>query len=130
MLKILLIVTFAALAVHILYINGYGVISNKRAVMYVGSIRGKTSCKAMFTSCSGTIKRVMKFKESKIFRFHLISNLSKGSLTVEILDAGKRPLCTLSEKNPIADIKINAKGRYYLVFTFQSATGDYILNWE
>lgn len=130
MLKIVLILTFAVLVVYILYINGYGVVSNKRAVMYVGTIRGKSSCKAMFTSCSGTIKRVMKFKEHKIVRFQLISNLSKGSLMVEILDAGKYPVAALSEKNPIAEFEVNAKERYYLIFSFQSATGDYILSWS
>ena len=114
---------------YILYINGYLIINAKKAVMFVGTIRGNRGCKANFTSCAGTIKRIIRFKESKTYHFDLISQLSKGELLVEILDSAKQPILRLDGNNQSADINVNAKQRYYMVFSFHSATGKYELSW-
>lgn len=111
--------------VYFLYFNGFGEFSNKSALMYISSVSG-----ARFTSCTGTIKRVLKFKESKVFTFILDLNLSKGKLVVELLDKDKCPVLTLSDSNPVGRIEVTAKQRYYLVFKYQSATGNYSLRWE
>ena len=111
--------------VYFLYFNGFGEFGNKSALMYIGSVSG-----ARFTSCTGTIKRVLKFKESKVFTFILDLNLSKGKLVVELLDKDKCPVLTLSDSNPVGRIEVTAKQRYYLVFKYQSATGNYSLRWE
>lgn len=111
--------------VYFLYINGFGGVSNKSALMYIGSISG-----ARFASCTGTIKRVLKFKESRVVCFTLDLNLSKGKLIVELLDKDKCPVLTLSDSNSVGRIDVTAKQRYYLVFKYQSATGDYSLRWE
>lgn len=115
---------------YILYINGYLIINAKKAVMFVGTIRGNRGCKANFTSCAGTIKRIIRFKESKTYHFELISQLSKGELLVEILDSAKQPILRLDGNNQSADINVNAKQRYYMVFRFHSATGKYELSWR
>lgn len=111
--------------VYFLYINGFGELNNKCALMYIGSVSG-----ARFASCTGTIKRVLKFKESRVFTFILDLDLSKGKLIVELLDKNKCPVLTLSDSNPVGRIEVIAKQRYYLVFKYQSATGDYSLRWE
>ena len=97
--------------------------------MFVGTIRGKSSCKANFASCAGTLKRIIRFKESKTYHFELISQLSKGELFVEILDSAKQPVLRLDGNNQSADIDVNIKQKYYMVFRFHSATGKYELSW-
>lgn len=129
MLKAIIIITVVGILFYILYISGYLVINAKKAVMFEGTIRGKSSCKASFTSCDGTLKRIIRFKESKIYHFELISQLSKGELLVEILDSAKQPILRLDGDNQSADINVNAKQRYYMVFIFRAATGKYELSW-
>ena len=86
-------------------------------------------CKANFASCAGTLKRIIRFKESKTYHFELISQLSKGELFVEILDSAKQPVLRLDGNNQSADIDVNIKQKYYMVFRFHSATGKYELSW-
>lgn len=115
---------------YLLYINGYMVINAKRAIMFVGSIRGKDSCKARFSSCSGYMKRVIRFDESRSYNFVLVPELTEGELVVEILDSNKQNIMKLDAYNRYANIVVDKKKRYYLVFNFQSASGSYELDWN
>ena len=114
-------------AFYLLYINGFVVINAKRAVLYFGFMGGK---KATFTSCTGYTKRVIKFDASGPVHFQLNLELSKGEVTMELLDAAKQCVLKLDRTNPSSVLQIDAKKRYYLVFRFQSATGNYLLTWE
>ena len=116
-----------AIVFYWLYTNGYFVINAKRALLYVGSMGGK---KATFTSCTGYTKRVIKFRESGEFHFHLDATLSKGELTMELLDSAKQCILKLDSVNTSGVTPIDAQKRYYLVFRFQSASGSYLLTWE
>lgn len=115
---------------YLLYLQGYMVVSSKRAVLFVGSVRGNGSCKASFSSCSGYMKRVMRFKESKAYYFTLDYELQKGDMEVKLLDASKQPIAILNQSCRNVMIDVDRKGRYYLVFTFKSASGNYELKWE
>ena len=110
-----------------LYINGYFVINAKRALVYVGSMGGR---KASFTSCTGYTKRVVTFRETKTVNFHFDLELSKGEAAMELLDASKNCILRLDSSSLHAQIPIEAKKRYYLVFHFKSASGHYLLTWE
>lgn len=112
---------------YFLYINGYLVTNAKRAVMYIGSLGGR---KANFTSCTGYTKRVIKFKESGSVHFNLDLEISKGDVTMELLDTTKQCILRLSNSQPSAIIHIDTKKRYFLVFRFKSASGRYLLTWE
>ena len=122
---ILLVAT--GIAFYLLYINGYLVTNAKRAVMYVGSMRGK---KASFTACTGYTKRVVRFKESETVRFVFDLDVSKGEVTMELLDGAKRCILRLDDIRRSADIQVEANKRYYLVFRFKSASGNYLLSWK
>lgn len=78
----------------------------------------------------GYMKRVMKFKENKGYHFTLDSELQKGELEVQILDSLKQPIAILNHIHADAVVDADKKGRYYLVFTFKSASGNYELRWE
>ena len=125
----LLIVPLAALF-YLLYINGILVLSNKRAAVFVGSIRGKERCSARFCACSGQMRRVFRFEESMNYHFTFTNELSEGTLRVEVLDGKKNKLLVLDSDQSEGNIEVDKKKRYYLVFRFQSATGSYELAWK
>ena len=130
MWKIIIIFICLAILFYILYMQGFLVINAKRAVMFMGSIRRKSDCKAKFTMCSGSMKRVIRFEEDKTYNFSLNSKLTSGEMEVKILDSSKQPVITLDSNNPKANLDADRKQRYYLVFLFESATGSYELRWE
>ncbi|MCH5188450.1 MAG: hypothetical protein J1F63_08605 [Oscillospiraceae bacterium] len=130
MWKIIIIFICLGILFYILYMQGFMVINTKRAVMFVGSIRGKSNCKAKFTMCSGSMKRVIRFEESRAYNFSLKHELQNGKMAVNILDSSKQPMITLDSNNIKARLNADKKQRYYLVFLFKSATGSYELSWE
>ena len=115
---------------YVLYINGYMIVNAKRAVTFIGSIRGRGKCGASFHSCSGYMKRIMRFKESRVYHFELEVNLVSGEMVVEVLDREKKPVMRLDGNTPKAEIEVDTKKRYTLVFRFKSATGDFKMRWE
>ena len=127
MTKLLLIFALLGGIMYLLYINGYMVFNNKKALTFIGSQRGN---KASFTSCNGWMKRVVKFSESRNYAFDLDVKLSKGDMQVELLDGKKQPIMRLDGNNPKAVIEIDANKRYYLVYRFNKASGSYELKYE
>ena len=126
MVKAIILLVFIGILSYLLYINGYMVISSKHAFMFLGSERGK---KAMFSSCTGYIKRVIKFKESKVYHVNFGLELEKGEVTLELLDT-KKQLILLLNGNETSEIEVKQGQRYYMVLRFKSATGSYEVMWE
>ena len=112
---------------YLLYSNGYLAMASKRAVMYVGSKRGKA---AKFSSCSGYTKRIIKVQETKQYRFSLDCNLTAGTVLVEVLDASKKSILTLDETHRCAAVDLEKGQRYNLIVRFKAASGDYVLDWN
>jgi uncharacterized protein YdaL len=112
---------------YLLYSNGYLAMASKRAVMYVGSKRGKA---AKFSSCSGYTKRIIKVQETKQYRFSLDCNLTAGTILVEVLDASKKPILSLDETHRCAAVDLEKGQRYNLIVRFKAASGDYVLDWN
>jgi len=44
---------------YFLWVNGYMILNAKRALLFVGSLRGKNKCEVSFSSCSGYVKKVI-----------------------------------------------------------------------
>ena len=105
-----------------LYNQGYMVLKSMNAVTFVGSDKGNS---AKFTACSGHMKRVIKFKADGTYAFVLDSELSKGDMSVELLDPAKQKIMHLDSSNRSATITAEEKKKYYLVIRLQSATGRY-----
>lgn len=84
----LIILTVVMLGVFIfLYSQGYMVSKSISAVVFIGSTKGNS---AKFSSCSGYMKRVIKFKEDGTYTFVLDAELSKGDMSVELIDSTKQ----------------------------------------
>lgn len=126
MAKIIVIFIILMILYYVLYINGYMILTSKRAMMFIGTQRGK---EARFTVCTGYIRRVIKFEESREYEFTFNAELSKGNVSVELLDASKKRVLFLKE-NRCGKVSVEAGKRYYLMIRFESSTGSYQLDWS
>ena len=127
MVKMIALWLVLGVAFYMLYSNGYLAMASKRAVMYVGSKRGKA---AKFSSCSGYTKRIIKVQETKQYRFSFDCNLTAGTILVEVLDASKKTILTLDKTHRCAAVDLEKGKRYDLIVRFKAASGDYVLDWN
>ena len=115
------------IVMYMLYRNGWMVLSSKSAVTFIGSNRGKS---ATFSGCSGSIKRIVRCREDREYRFFLDAALTKGRMSVSLLGPDKRELLQLTESMPLGAVTLEKGTRYTLVLRFRSATGRYVLQWN
>ena len=127
MVKMIALWLVLGVAFYLLYSNGYLAMASKRAVMYVGSKRGKA---AKFSSCSGYTKRIIKVQETKQYQFSFDCNLTAGTVLVEVLDASKKTILSLDETHRCAAVDMEKGKRYDLIVRFKAASGDYVLDWN
>jgi len=120
---VLLLILLVGLFVF-LYDQGYMVIKSTSALMFVGSAKGTS---ARFTSCNGSMKRVVRFESDGTYRYFLDAELSKGDIAVELLDPAKETVLHLDCASPSAAVTVEKRKKYYLVIRFRSATGRYAL---
>lgn len=111
----------------LLYESGYGVVSSKRAIIFVCTKRGK---KASFTSCTGCIKRIIRFREDALINVSFTCELTKGDVTVELFDRTKQQLLRLDSTTPYGSVTVKRNQRCILVVRFRGATGEYLLDWQ
>ena len=123
----LLLIPATAAGMWLLYQNGLMVLNSKRALSFVGSDRGR---RASFTACTGTVRRIVRFSASKTLRVVFSPVLTKGSVTMELLNSQKQQLLLLDETHPTGNTSVKKGQRYHLVFHFQSATGEYSLQMD
>lgn len=122
--KIVLLVAFFVAIFFVLYHQGYMIVKSTSAVSFIGSARGNA---ARFTSCNGYIKRIVRFKDNGTYNFLLDLELSKGDLSVELLDSANDRIMQLDSANRRGSITIKKGQKYYMVIHFKSATGRYAL---
>ena len=127
MVKVIALWLVLGAGFYLLYSNGYLAMASKRAVMYVGSKRGKA---AKFSSCSGYTKRIIKVQETKQYRFSFDCNLTSGTVLVEVFDASKKPILSLDETHRCAAVDLEKGKRYELIVRFKAASGNYDLDWN
>ena len=116
---IVMLVTFI-----FLYNQGYMVLKSISAVTFIGATKGNG---AKFTSCSGVLKRIVRFKADGTYTFVLDAELSKGNMSVELMDAAKQSIMQLNGSNRSASVTVEKQKKYYLIVNFKSATGRYAL---
>ena len=121
----LILLTFLMLCgFYFLYSQGYMVLKSISAVTFIGLKKGTG---ASFSSCTGFIKRVIRFKEDGTYTFTLDAELSKGTVSVELEDSAKQKTMQLDSSHGSAAVTVEKKKRYYLIVRFHSATGRYTL---
>lgn len=85
--------------------------------------------RASLNSCTGWVRHMGRFSESRTYEFTLDTQLSKGDAAVSLLDAKKVLLMRLSRQSPAGKIDLDARNRYYLRWEFENATGKCTLRW-
>ena len=105
-----------------LYNQGYMIVKSYSAVTFIGSTGGTG---ARFTSCNGYLKRIIRFKEEGNHTFILDAELSKGDISVDLLNSAKQRIMKLDCANNCASVTVEKNKKYYLVVNFNSATGRY-----
>lgn len=127
MIEVVLLIILAVVMLGIfifLYHQGYMILKSISAVTFIGSMKGNS---ARFSSCSGYMKRVIKFKADGTYTFVLDAELSKGDLSIELIDSAKQKIMQLNCTDRSASVTVEKKKKYYLVINFSAATGRYAL---
>ena len=114
--------------IYILYCQGFAVLRRTAAIIIVFR-HGKNTDKATLDACTGWVKHVGRFHESKTYEFFLDAQLSKGNVEVILLDRKKQQLMKLNPQFPTCKIELDARNRYYLRWEFKSVTGNCELRW-
>ena len=120
---VLLIAVLVGLFVF-LYNQGYMVINSKSAVSFIGSASGSG---ASFTACNVYTKRIVRVPSDGIYTYIFDAQLSKGDMSVELLDSARQRIMQLNCTNRSASVCVEKKKKYYLIINFKSATGRYTL---
>ena len=114
--------------IYILYCQGFAVLRRTTAIIIVFR-HGKNADRATLDSCTGWIKHVGRFHESKTYEFFLDAQVSKGNVEVILLDRKKQKLMKLNPQFPTCKIELDARNRYYLRWEFKGVTGKCELRW-
>ena len=117
----------AGIALFELYFAGLVPVSSKRAVMFSGSMDGK---RVSFASCSGYIKRIVRFRSDGSCTMRLAAELTKGDMWVELSDSGGNLLAHLDGQGAESSFPVRAGERYRLLVRFKGASGKYDLDWN
>lgn len=80
-------------------------------------------------TCTGWVRHAVRFRESGAYEFCLDSRLSKGAVSVVLLDGKKRVLLQLSQDVPVGEVELNRNARCCLRWDFKNATGSCELRW-
>ena len=129
-MKIVLIFLIVCLLFYILWISGYLIINQKRALLYFDRRGKESSRKITFSSCTGYTKRVLNLSKNHLYQFSFSSDITKGTAIAEIQDKNKNVLFSLDNIHPVQSLDTSQISRYYLVFRFQKADGTICLEWK
>lgn len=130
-MNILFFIVIAVLVcavIYILYCQGFAVLRRTAAIIFVFR-HGKNADTATLDSCTGWVKHVGRFHESKTYEFFFDAELSKGNVEVILSDRKKQQLMKLTPQSPTCKIKLEEKNRYYLRWEFKGVTGKCELRW-
>ena len=110
------------------YFGAIAAVKSIHAVLFMFTPR-KNVDKAVLDACTGWIRHMGRFYESRTYEFVLDDQLSKGDAQVLLLDSKKQPLLKLNRYAPYRAIELDGKSRYYLHWEFKSASGKCELRW-
>jgi len=101
-----------------------------RAVLFI-FLPGKKADKVTLDACTGWVRHMGRFYESKKYVFVLNPQLIKGDVEVLLLDQKKQTILKLTRQVPSQTIYLDAKNnKYYLRWEFRSASGKCELYWK
>ena len=128
-----MIYVFVALAVfavfiYLLYRQGFAVTKSIAAILFIFRPERQAD-RVSLDTCTGWVRHVGWFHESRIYEFYLNCQLSNGDAEVTLLNSQVQALLRLNRNQPTGVIELEKKARYYLQWDFQRATGKCELCW-
>ena len=128
----ILIPAVLVIVFYILYVNGLMVISVKKALFFRGDSLGvmKNSTRAEFSSCSGYLKRILKFKETGVYEFRSQMEIESGSAAIVIVDDKGIPVVTADSENTSQRAQIEKGRKYHIIVKLKKAKGRYAFSWN
>ena len=126
MIRTLILLAALTAVLVALYECGVMAMQSKRAVLFVGSING---CRASFSNCTGTIRRVMRFAQSGEYRFTLSGAAEQGEIICTMIDADGT-VCAQLKPGESTVIAAEKGKRYCVRIRMEHATGKYELRRE
>lgn len=126
------IILFLALFLlfYFLWINGHLILNRKRALLFVGSFRRKDNCELTFSSCTGSVKKVIKLEAGRRYLFCLDHTLTKGEVSAAVENKKKETLLRLTPLQKTGRLDVEPGERYYLLLRFERADGSLVLTWH
>ena len=106
----------------LLYDRGFISVKSACSLLFVGTIYS-----ARYKGAHGTIRRVVRPAESRLYQLCFSSELSKGSASMEILDGQKQSLLTL-EGQQVEEIFLEKGKKYILILRLIHADGAHHLD--
>ena len=120
-----------AVALWLLYSNGYMYTQSKTAMVFKGDGKGqKNRMGFSFTRCNGHVSRVLKIREGGLFRFDLDADLSAGGVQFQVLDGRKQPVLTLNPDTVRGRLQLEKGQRYFVKMQFIHTSGTCAASWE
>ena len=129
-IKVLISVAIIIAVVYILYLNGFASLGNKKSIMFLGRYNSsKNEYSASFKSCTGQVKRVIRFKEAQNVTFTLDTVLEKGTVKANINNSKGQNILILNNENPHITVDVTA-GKYFITLEFYKAYGKCTLSYK
>lgn len=108
---------------------GIAQIKRMTALMFVG-IRYKNPFTITMKKCNGYLRKTFYVDANEQCTLNFTSEMTSGSVKVEVLDANKNNVFILSDHNKEEMLKSNIKTKYYIIFKFDNASGKFTFGWK
>lgn len=126
-LKLTACAAAVAAILYLLYQGGCLAVQSKKALVYAGSFLGG---RARFSRCSGSVRRILRVQESRIYRFDFALELTGGEVTAELTDRSGQQLFRLDQTHQAAEVPLQRGEKYRLVIRYRSAGGKHDLRYQ
>ena len=115
---------------YLLYSNGFFYVKSMAAAKFMPDFKGsKNRMGYVLTLGTGWVYRILKVRESGMYRFDLEANLTKGTVQFQVLNRQKLPLLTLNPDYTRGRVQLEKGQRYYVRMEFTRVGGDIAASW-
>ena len=112
------------------YYWGAIAVTKSLSALFFSLAAGKRSDRVTLSACTGRVRHMGRFFESRSYTFILDDRLTGGEAEVLLLDRKKQPILRLNRQHPCETVELDGENsRYYLRWEFRKASGQCELRW-
>ena len=109
------------ISLYLLYESGIIALQSKRAMLFAASLNGM---KAKFSSCTGKITRIVRFREKREYTVRFERSAEKGAVLLALTDREGHTLIESGEEESYT-LSPEPGKRYKLCVRMEKASGSY-----